>query len=230
VDPKLYLSILGYEEALTIAPKLGNSSIINKIQFLSKHVNGLHLDIIRPPWGDRPHFLPNTINKLIPFIQKTLYDVHIISCEPINIIDELILEGNPEITIQYEAFRDTIMVLNSLEKIRERGFSPGISVDISTPVEIVSKEIFDASDIILLMSVKVGRGGQKFNPTALKKIKFLRRMYPEKLLGVDGGINEKTGLLCLDKGVNRLVVGSKITSSISPVDTIKLLQRSFFWK
>lgn len=225
MDVKLYLSILGYEEEITNTKQLLNSSLIKKILLLN--VNGYHLDIIRPPYNDVPKFLPKTVNRLIPAFKEVDYDVHIISKNPLGVLDKLQLWGTPEVTIQFEAFKDAHQVTRTLEMIRKRGFPPGICVDLPTPINTVDKEILDASDLILVMSVKVGRGGQRFNNAALKKTEKIRKKFPDKIIEVDGGLNEYNGHLCMEMGADRLVVGSKITSSTRPEEAVQKLREAW---
>ncbi|MCW3979264.1 MAG: ribulose-phosphate 3-epimerase, partial [Candidatus Bathyarchaeota archaeon] len=79
--------------------------------------------------------------------------------------------------------------------------------------------------LIYVMSVPAGRGGQKFDPRVVEKVRLLKEAYPSKPLGVDGGINEETGRLIIEAGADRLVVGSRITGSDDPIEALRSLRK-----
>ncbi len=85
----------------------------------------------------------------------------------------------------------------------------GIAIDIDTKVETI-EPFLKYCDLVLVMMVKAGKGGQKFNEDALKKIKKLRKLDSRILIEVDGGINEETGSKCVKAGADILVSGSYI--------------------
>ena len=86
---------------------------------------------------------------------------------------------------------------------------PGIAIDLDTRVETIEPFI-KYCDLVLVMMVKAGKGGQQFNEDALKKIKKIRKLYPNILIEVDGGINAETGSKCVKAGADILVSGSYI--------------------
>lgn len=99
----------------------------------------------------------------------------------------------------------------------------GIALNPETPWQEIEKIIPDI-DLVLLMTVNPGFGGQKFQPEVLAKIKSLRQAYPNIKIEVDGGINPETGKKCVEAGANILVSGSYIFTSKNPAQTIKKLK------
>lgn len=89
------------------------------------------------------------------------------------------------------------------------GFQVGIALDIDTPVESISEEIYHMVDLVLLLSVKAGFGGQEFDPKVLEKIEKVKKIVGNLVkIGVDGGLNEKNISLCQEKGANIFYVGN----------------------
>ena len=113
-------------------------------------------------------------------------------------------------TFHYEACKDDKEVLEVINKIHQCGMKAGISIKPATPVEKVYP-FLNELDLVLVMSVEPGRGGQKFMEPSLERISNLRKQIDQSgskaLISVDGGINDITGPKCLDAGVDVLVVG-----------------------
>ena len=137
-------------------------------------------------------------------------DVHIMIEEPIKRIDEYADCGADYLTFHYEACKDDSEVKEVIDKIHALKMKAGISIKPNTPSEKVYPFLKDL-DLVLVMSVEPGYGGQKFIDHSIEKIAFLRNEIDENkyhaLISVDGGINDKTAPLCLNAGVDVLVVG-----------------------
>ena len=95
----------------------------------------------------------------------------------------------------------------------------GLAIDLDTKIEVVD-EFIKYLDLVLVMSVKAGKGGQEFDKSAIKKIKYMRNLNPEILIEVDGGINDKTAQQCVRAGADILVAGSYIYNN----DTYEAIQ------
>jgi ribulose-phosphate 3-epimerase len=161
------------------------------------------------------HFVPNiTIGPLIveairPITALPL-DVHLMIENPDQYIEAFAKAGADYITVHVEACKH---LHRTIHFIKSFGVKAGVVLNPATPVETIQHVLSDV-DMVLLMSVNPGFGGQAFIPEVTKKIKTLRRMIDEKGLQVeieiDGGVNELTAKLCIEAGATVLVAGSAI--------------------
>lgn len=183
----------------------------------------LHIDVMDG------HFVPNIT--MGPMIYKNLkgkvdavFDVHLMISDPLFYAKSFIDAGADYLTFHYEAVENVKRVINH---IKELGAKVGISIKPNTKVEVLDPYLKDL-DLILVMSVEPGFGGQKFMPSALDKIKYLRNKKDNNnynyLIEVDGGINLETAKLCVDAGVEVLVAGTYIFASNDRNQKIKGLK------
>ena len=171
----------------------------------------IHIDIMDG------HFVPNltigpeVVSSLRQYTKK-LFDVHLMTMPANNWLEPFAKAGADIITIHLEAESN---VKKSLKIIKGLGLKAGLSIKPSTSENTLEKYI-EYCDLILVMTVNPGFGGQKFMTTQLEKIRNIKNM--KKRLGinidieVDGGINKETSKLCLEAGANVLVAGSAIFS------------------
>ncbi|MBN2709929.1 MAG: ribulose-phosphate 3-epimerase [Calditrichaceae bacterium] len=161
------------------------------------------------------HFVPNmtfgpTIIKTLKKITNLPLDVHLMVTNPKDMVKEFAEAGADTITIHQEA---CVHLDRILSMIKEYGCKAGISLNPATPVETLTL-LFDRVDLILIMSVNPGFGGQKFINYSLDKIKALDILKKQNgysyLIEVDGGVNLKNAPLLLNAGVNILVSGNSI--------------------
>ena len=142
---------------------------------------------------------------------KMVNDVHIMVADPKHVAPIFIKAGADIVTFHYEAVDCPNCALKVIDMIHDQKCKAGISIKPKTPVRVLRK-LVDKVDLVLVMSVEPGKGGQAFIPSALKKIKKLRKWIDKRnlncLIEVDGGINGETGKLCREAGVDILVAGS----------------------
>lgn len=138
-----------------------------------------------------------------------LFDVHLMVQYPTRVISKYAKAGANILTIHYEAFANDKVFIKALKKIKDLGMVPGIAIDLDTKVETI-EPFLKYCGLVLVMTVKAGKGGQEFSDDALKKIKAVRKLYPNILIEVDGGINDKTGAKAVKAGADILVSGSYI--------------------
>ncbi len=138
-----------------------------------------------------------------------LFDVHLMVQYPTKVIKKYAKAGANILTIHYEAFANDKVFIKALKKIRSLGMLAGIALDLDTDVKVI-EPFLKYCDLVLVMTVKAGKGGQVFNDDVLKKIKKLRKMDSRILIEVDGGINAETGSKCVKAGTDILVSGSYI--------------------
>ena len=152
------------------------------------------------------------------------FDVHLMIEEPVRYVDDFAKAGADIITFHIEAAKD---VNATIAKIKEAGCKPAISVKPGTPAEAVFPYLNDIY-MVLVMTVEPGFGGQSFMSETLPKIKALREEIEKQGFStdiqVDGGVDEKTAVLCKDAGANVLVAGSYIFKSDDAKKAIDILK------
>jgi len=174
-------------------------------------VRGYHLDVMDG------HFVPN-MSYGLPIVEAMRrltdlpLDVHLMISDPGKYVRQFAEAGADVLTIHAEAVEDPRPVL---EEIRELGVGAGLAINPPTSVEEI-KSALPLCNLVLVMSVMPGFGGQAFDDVALAKLRTLRSMLPDQgmpdgvLLEVDGGVNEKTISACGEAGAQLLVAGSAI--------------------
>ena len=176
------------------------------------------------------HFVPNiTIGPLIVDsirpITKLPLDVHLMIENPDQYIEDFAKAGADYITVHVEACRH---LHRTIQLIKSLGVKAGVVLNPATPVQLIEPIIEDL-DMVLLMSVNPGFGGQKFISSVLPKIKQVKEMSEQKGLNleieVDGGVNEETALLCVEAGATVLVAGSAVFNQSDRRDAISRLKR-----
>ena len=137
-------------------------------------------------------------------------DVHIMIENPLQAVEEYAKSGADYLTFHYEACKSDAEVFQVIDKIHEFGMKAGISIKPNTAVAKIYP-FLHSLDLVLIMSVEPGLGGQKFIDLSLNKISALRNKISEEkvstLISVDGGINDVTGPECIKMGADILVVG-----------------------
>lgn len=174
-----------------------------EIASIEAYVDMLHLDLMDH------HFVPNlTFGPPVIACLKTKLpmDCHLMVESPERYLEELAKLGVHSITVHWEADKH---LHRTLSKIRELGMKACVALNPATPAELI-KDILPMLDMVLVMSVSPGFGGQRFIDLALGKIKKLKEWKPDLLVQVDGGINAETAALCRQAGANILVAGSYI--------------------
>jgi ribulose-phosphate 3-epimerase len=161
------------------------------------------------------HFVPNiTIGPLIVDairpVTKLPLDVHLMIENPDQYIEAFAKAGADYITVHVEASRH---LHRTIQLIKSTGVKAGVVLNPATPVDSL-KHIIEDVDMVLLMSVNPGFGGQKFITSVLPKIRQVKELAdslnPELEIEVDGGVNEETAKLCVEAGANVLVAGSAV--------------------
>lgn len=169
----------------------------------------LHLDIMDGAFVPNISFGAPIIKALRPH-SDLFFDVHLMIEEPIRYIDDFQKAGADMITFHVEA---TDKVKETIEKIKACGKKVGISIKPKTPVSAVKEYLCDV-DMVLVMTVEPGFGGQKFMADMMPKVEELAKLRDELslsyLIQVDGGIGADNAKCCTDRGVDVLVAGSSV--------------------
>jgi len=208
-----------------ISPSILSADFANleqDIKKVEKLVPWLHIDVMDG------HFVPNIsigvpVVKSIRKITNLFLDTHLMIENPQKYIEPFIQAGSDLITFHYEATKEnTSGTINLIKNFNKK---VGISIKPNTSVDQIKKYI-DLVDLILIMTVEPGFGGQKFMENCANKISEIKKYStnPDLIIQVDGGINDKTGLICKKLGANSLVAGNYIYNSQNYEEAIKSLE------
>jgi ribulose-phosphate 3-epimerase len=164
---------------------------------------------------------------LISAIRKStqkVCDVHLMIEEPEKYAQAFKDAGADVLTVHVEACRH---LHRNIQQIKSLGMKAGVALNPHTPVSSIEEIIADV-DLVCVMSVNPGFGGQKFIPATLLKIKQLKQLIKEKqssaLIEVDGGVTLENAASIIQAGADVLVAGNTVFASTSPIDTIKQLK------
>ena len=196
-----------------LAPSILSADLSNLAQQIRLTEMGgadwIHCDVMDS------HFVPNlTFGPIVvDAVKRSTHlpvDVHLMIKDPDKLLENFVKAGANYITVHYEAATHLNRIIN---RIKELGCKAGVSINPSTPVQSL-EDIAEYADLILLMSVNPGFGGQSFIPNVLKKIHELvelrKKLHAKFLIEIDGGIDNKTIQPALKAGVDVFVAGSSI--------------------
>ena len=199
---------------------LGSSDKLEAVRLL----NGTSCDFIHIDVMDGM-FVPNItlgapVVKALRKYTDRIFDVHLMIARPLDYVETFVKCGADCITFHLESDSEPG---ETIRKIHSFGKKAGLAIKPGTPAEAVLPYLSEL-DMVLVMSVEPGFGGQKFMENALPKLTFLRKAAPEILLNVDGGINAETGRRCVEAGANILVAGSYVFGASDPSAAIASLR------
>ena len=208
-----------------IAPSILSADFSNlekDIEIVEKYdADWIHVDVMDG------HFVPNLtigacVVRDIRKITKLPLDVHLMIDNPEKYVEDFIKAGSDIITFHYEASKEKSEDL--IKEIQKHNIKAGISIKPKTKVDEI-KNLIDIADLVLVMTVEPGFGGQKFIESCAEKIKEIKNFGNDNLIiEVDGGINEDTSKICKKYGVNALVAGNYIYKSNDIERAIKSLR------
>lgn len=189
----------------------------------ANNVDMLHFDVMDGQFVNNISFGLPVLEKLSRYTD-IFKDVHLMISDPLKYIPDFVRAGSDMITFHVESNSDADEVI---ETVKNSGVKCGISVKPGTPVETVYKYL-DRVDMVLIMTVEPGFGGQGFIPETAEKIRTLRKYITDNNISidieVDGGINEKTVSVVREAGANVLVSGSYLFNASSMADAVASLK------
>ena len=193
------------------------------LEFNDLDIDYIHLDIMDNLFVPYNSFTNDEI-KLITTLTNKPLDVHLMVKDIDKYIYDYVILNTKYITIHYEALEDTSII----KKIKNFGIKCGISIKPNTNVEKIY-DLLPLIDMVLIMSVEPGRGGQEFIPSALEKVKKLKDKIKndnlDVIISIDGGINNIRAIECLNSGVDMLVIGSALVNSENKEELIKNIKK-----
>ena len=212
-----------------LAPSLLSADFVRLAEEIARveaaGADWLHLDIMDG------HFVPNLtfgppVVAAIRKISKLPLDVHLMVSNPAALVEQFAEAGANYLTVHVETEPHLHRLVN---RIRELGVKPAVTLNQATSVDLLD-EILSEVDMVLVMSVNPGFGGQKFIPASLDKIRRLRqklkRLDRQVLIEVDGGVNQETAPQLIEAGVDVLVAGSAVFGSADMKATIAALKQA----
>lgn len=182
----------------------------------------LHIDVMDGHFVPNITFGPPVVAALRPYT-KMVFDVHLMVAAPERYLSDFIRAGADILTIHAEA---CLHLHRTLGAIREQGIRAGVALNPATPPQAI-EYVLDLVDLVLVMTVNPGFGGQRFIPEMVQKIAYLRTLIDRKgmkvEIEVDGGINPETAAAVMDAGADVLVAGSAVFLSENPAEAVKRL-------
>ena len=193
------------------------------VDIVSNGADYIHIDMMDGNFVPNLSFGPMVMKSIRPLTDKT-FDCHLMIEEPERYIELIAESGADIISVHVEATKHIHRVI---QQIKQTGTKAGVVINPGTPVEAIEAVLADV-DLVLVMTVNPGFGGQTFIPSSLNKIKQLKALREENNynyeIEVDGGINEDTSKKCLEAGADVLVAGSYIFSHNNRKEAIDSLR------
>lgn len=187
--------------------------IFTYVKKIESYAEFLHCDIMDGTITPDKTLLNSATVQLINERSTLPLDVHLMVRTPENYLLKFINAGANIISVHYEAFTSDELAIKCLQKIRKAKCLAGIAIDAPTDITKLNP-ILKYADIVLVMSVNIGKSGQKFDQTAIEKVKYLSSLKKEKdysyLIEVDGGINSTNCGKLIKSGADILVSGSYV--------------------
>jgi ribulose-phosphate 3-epimerase len=231
------LSILDYEPELAthlndISESKSMITILGLIQM--GKIQRVHIDVMKPPMIPKKTAFKTDL--ICALYQSLKYKIplasHLMVDDPYAIIEEMNMfilrkeRGNFEIFVQRESFSSEADTVKALNYLKECNYLSGICLNLPTSTEVLTSNIIEASDMILLMTVPMGAGGQGYSEEGSRRINLFSKKFPKKPIAVDGGMNPKTIVRAEKAGAKIAIIGSFITRNENPINAVLELEQS----
>ena len=211
-----------------VSPSLLSADFCNlerDIRMLNEsNADWYHLDVMDGVFVPNISFGFPVMEAMARVAEKPL-DVHLMVVEPEKYVERVKELGAKVMSVHQEA---TIHLHRLLDRIRKEGMMSGVTLNPSTPVCMV-EDVLDEADVVMLMSVNPGFGGQKFIERTVEKVRALREMIDRRnlktLIEIDGGVCRDNARRLVDAGVDVWVAGSAVFKAADPVEEVDVLKR-----
>jgi len=196
-----------------------DKTVVEQALMRVSNANSVHLDVMDGKFVKEKSFDHELVAELSTDLKKT---VHLMIKQPDKVVDKYIKAGADTVIFHLEACRAPRKLL---EHIKKKGVKVGLAISPETPVKKIEPYLKDV-DMLLVMTVKPGKGGQKLLKTQVTKVKSIRKKMPMLDLAVDGGVNADNAHELIEAGANILVSGSYIFNSTDPKIAVDILRNA----
>jgi len=200
------------DSSIIIAPSILSADLTNlqdEVASVEPYCEWLQIDVMDGHFVDNLSFGAPVLKELET---KLLLDVHLMVENPADRFEEFLDAGAKHITFHAEAVKDTDARRALIKAIKSGGATVGIAINPDTPLSEVD-DVIEEVDLLLVMSVHPGFGGQEFIDDVLEKVREARSKHPNLMIQMDGGVDDETAPKCIEAGANNLVSGSYIFES-----------------
>ncbi|MGL5683712.1 MAG: ribulose-phosphate 3-epimerase [Marinifilaceae bacterium] len=224
-----FKQINNYNKMSTIvSPSMLSADFLNlgrDIEMINKsEADWLHIDIMDGVFVPNISYGMSILSQVHSIVKKPL-DVHLMIEKPERYLEDFKAAGAEWLTVHYEA---STHLHRTIQQIKALGMKAGVALNPHTPVAVLEDIIADV-DLVLIMSVNPGFGGQSFIENAVEKVKKLRQLISstgsKALIEVDGGVNFETGKRLVEAGADALVAGSFVFNAPDPLERISGLKK-----
>lgn len=194
-------------------------SVIDQALMRASNANSVHFDVMDGKFVKEKSFDHELVEKVQTNLKKA---VHLMVKQPEKVVDKYIKAGADIIIFHVEATRAPKKLI---EQLKKKGVKVGMALNPETQLKKVEK-LLPELDLVLVMTVHPGKGGQKMLKTPLKKVKSIHKSFPMLDIAVDGGVNADNAHEIIEAGANILVSGSYVFESADPKLAIDLLRNA----